>query len=166
MRALKPAERVFFAEYLARLPARRRPRRPFVEASYPGRRAVADKLIRLYLAGKKCAGSSLVRDFESAGDPLPRRGNYWIALDGRGRPRLLLRTLRVEINRFGAIPRRVVAAEGEGDLSTGYWKRVHRAAWAPHLTKWGIEDLERAEVITEHFALLHARPYRRAGLRI
>lgn len=156
MHQLRPIERAFFNEYLSRLPAGRRPRRPIITASYAGARGVTDALIRLYLDGRKTAGSSLAKDFSTAGDPMPKRGDYWIILDSRRRPRCLVRTVRVERNRFGAVPDSVALAEGEGDMSVAHWKRVHRRAYGPYLSKWGIHDLDSAMVLTEHFELLHA----------
>jgi uncharacterized protein YhfF len=157
MRKLKPLELAFWREYLDHLAAHRMPRKPFVEAAFAGGREATDGLIRLYRQGKKTAGSSLVEDFKSAGDPLPKVGNYWIILDSKERPQFLVRTVRIEINRFGGIPASVARAEGEGDLSAAYWKAVHRKAFLPSLAKWGIDDLDRAEVITEHFEILHGR---------
>lgn len=159
MKKLKPAEDAFWKGYLAGLPAGRGPRKPFVEAAFAGTRETTDGLIRLYRSGRKTAGSGLVADFKTAGDPLPKAGNYWIILDGRRRPRLLVRTVRVEFNLFAEIPAAVARAEGEGDLSVSSWKKIHRKAYLPFLAKWGIEDLERAEVVTEHFEIL--RPPRR-----
>lgn len=155
MKNLKRRELAFWNEYLETLPRARRPRRSFVGASFAGNRKCTDGLLRLYLDGKKTAGSSLVLDFISVGDPLPRVGNYWILLDSRCRPRCLLRTVRTEINIFKRIPKRIARAEGEGDLSVEFWKRVHRTVYSPFLKKWGIESLDDAEVITEHFKLLH-----------
>lgn len=157
MKKLKPLERSFWNDYLAGISPADRPRKAFVEASFAGSRNATDSLIRLYLQGRKTAGSSLVRDFLTAGDPLPKAGNYWIVLDSRQRPRLLVKTLRTEINLFGNIPRSVVLAEGEGDLSVAHWKKVHRAAYLPHLADWGIADIDSAEVITEHFQILLKR---------
>lgn len=152
---MKPQDRKFWNEYLAGLPPARRPRAPHVEAAFAGNRKITDALIALYLAGKKTAGSGLVKDYVTAGDPLPKVGNYWIALDSRNRPRCLLKTLRVETNIFKNIPKRVAIAEGEGDLSVSYWQRVHRKFYSPFVKKWGIDDLDDAEVITEHFELVH-----------
>lgn len=152
---LKRRELAFWNEYLETLPRARRPRRPLVSASFAGNRKCTDGLLRLYLDGKKTAGSSLVQDFISSGDLLPRVGNYWILLDSRSRPRCLLRTVRTEINAFKRVPKRIARAEGEGDLSLNFWRRVHRKFYSPFLKKWGIESLDDAEVITEHFKLLH-----------
>lgn len=154
---LKWIESSFWGEYLAALPTALRSRKPRVEAAFAGNRKITDDLIALYLAGKKTAGSGLVKDYLTMGDPLPKVGNYWIALDSRRRPRCLLKTVRVEINVFKRIPKRIAVAEGEGDLSVAYWKRVHRKFYSPFLKKWGIDDLDEAEVITEHFELVHPR---------
>ena len=154
---MKPQQRKFWDEHLAGLPPARRPRDPRVSAAFAGNRKITDGLIALYLAGKKTAGSGLVGDYLTAGDPLPRVGDYWIVLDSRSRPRLLLKTVRVEINLFKKIPKRIAVAEGEGDLSVASWKRVHGRFYAPFLKKWGIENIDDAEVITEHFELVHRR---------
>lgn len=154
---LKPTERAFWAEYVRRIPSVFKPRNPCVHSAFAGNRKTTDELIRLYLAGQKSAGSGLVKDYLTAGDPLPRVGDYWIALDSRAQPRLLLKTVRVEINVFKKIPKRIAVAEGEGDMSVAHWKRVHRKFFSPSLKRWGIDDLDEAEVITEHFALVHRR---------
>lgn len=104
---LKQRELAFWNEYIETLPRARRPRRPFVSASFAGNPKCTDSLLRLYLDGKKTAGSSLVQDFISSGDPLPRVGNYWILLDSKSRPRCLLRTVRTGINAFKRVPKRI-----------------------------------------------------------
>jgi uncharacterized protein YhfF len=157
MKRLKPLERAFWNAYLAQLPPGERPGNPFVEAAFAGGRAGTDGLIRLYRQGKKTAGSGLVKDYESAGDPLPKVGNYWIVLDSRGRPQFIVKTIRTEINVFGDIPKSVARAEGEGDLSVSYWKGAHRRFYLPSLGKWGITNINKAKVITEHFEIVHER---------
>ncbi len=165
MKKLRPLERIFWDDYLATLPSNSRPRKQFVEAAFAGRREGTDALIRLYRLGKKSAGSSLVKDFESAGDPLPKVGNYWIMLDSHERPQLLVKTIRTEINLFGDIPKAVARAEGEGDLSVSYWKKAHRDFYLSFLTKWGIADINKAKVITEHFEILyHSCPVKVGGI--
>jgi uncharacterized protein YhfF len=154
---LKPSEQTFWKEYLAFVPPSHRPRKPFVAAAFAGNRKTTDALIALYLAGKKSAGSGLVRDYLKAGDRLPDVGDFWIALDSRNRPRCLLKTVRVEFNLFRKVPRRIAVAEGEGDRSLAHWRRVHRKFFSPFLEEWGIEELDEAEVITEHFRLVHRR---------
>lgn len=155
MKKLKPLERTFWKEYLVSISAAARPKKPFVYAGYAGGRKNTDALIRLYRAGKKSAGSGLVADYETAGDPLPKTGDYWILLDSRDRPRFLLKTIRTELNLFGRIPKSVARAEGEGDLSIAHWKKVHARFYYPFLGDWGVDDIDKAVVITEHFEIVH-----------
>lgn len=155
MKNLKPLERAFWKSYLATLPMKGRPKKPFVAAAYAGGRKNTDALIRLYRAGKKSAGSGLVADYETAGDPLPKVGDFWIILDSRDRPQFLMKTVRTELNPFGRIPKSVARAEGEGDLSVAYWKKAHANFYSPFLGGWGIDDIDKAVVITEHFEIVH-----------
>ncbi len=155
MKNLKPLEQSFWKDYLASLPPKIRLKKPFVYAGYAGGRKNTDALIRLYRAGKKTAGSGLVKDYATAGDPLPKVGDYWILLDSRDRPQFLLKTLRTELNLFGRIPKSVARAEGEGDLSVAYWKKAHARFYFPFLSEWGLDDIDKAVVITEHFEIVH-----------
>ncbi len=127
---------------------------PHVEASIAGNNEIADSLLELYLEGKKTAGSSLVKDFESAGDELPKVGDYWIILDSGKDPRCIVKTVRVEIYRFDRVPEEVAVAEGEGDLSLGYWRKAHRDFFTPFLKGWGIIDLDKERVVTEFFEVV------------
>lgn len=158
MKRLKPRERAFWNSYLAQLPVSGRPSNPFVEAAFAGGRKGTDALIRLYRQGKKTAGSGLVQDYASAGDPLPKVGNYWIILDSHERPRFLVKTIRTEINLFRDIPKTVARAEGEGNLSVSHWKKAHRIFYLPFLAKWGIPDINKTKVITEHFEIVYEQP--------
>ena len=155
MKPLKPNEIKFWRGYLNSLPAAVRPLHPCVEAAYPGDHKAGDELLDLYLTGEKTAGSSLVKDFEASGDPLPAAGNYWIFLDGRNNPCCILKTLSVIFHRFKDIPEEIAKAEGEGDCSVAYWKKVHEELYTPYLKKWRIADLQNAEVVTEFFEVVY-----------
>jgi uncharacterized protein YhfF len=140
--------------YLDGLPTGVRPLGP-ISAACPGSPQIADRLLDLYLAGTKTAGSGLVEDYLTARDPLPKVGDHWIFLDSGGRPRCILRTSRVEMRVFRDVPERIAVAEGEGDLSLAYWKRAPAEHYRPHLSEWGIDDIEAATVVTEFFTLVH-----------
>ncbi len=154
MKSLTREQAALWARYLKTLPPARRPRRAHVAADFAGDRKVSDGLIHLYLDGRKTAGSSLTADFASARQPLPKPGNYWIILDGRRRPRLIVRTDKIVFFVFKNIPGHVAHAEGEGDLSVAHWKHVHRKMYSPFLARWGIERLDDARVVTEFFTLV------------
>lgn len=117
---------------------------------------ITDELLALYINGKKTAGSSLLKDYEVTGDALPVPEKlYWIVLDSNKAPRVLLKTVRVERCVFKDIPESVAIAEGEGDLSLEYWRRVHIEFFTPFLQGWGVKDLEEEIVITEYFEVVH-----------
>jgi uncharacterized protein YhfF len=153
---LKPAEQEFWNRYLATLDTKEREiaERSWVEANMAGSREITDALLALYLAGKKDAGSGLVKDYETMQDPLPKVGNHWIILDSNERPLCLVRTRKVEIHKFSEIPSYVAEAEGEGDLSVAYWKEAHASFFSPFLKRWGVGRLEEAEVVVEFFDVL------------
>src|SRR5690606_11295805 len=54
--------------------------------------ALADELLGLVLRGPKRTTATLVADLAAAGEPPPRIGGHWVACDGAGRPRAILRT--------------------------------------------------------------------------
>ena len=122
----------------------------------PGNKQIADGLVALYLTGKKSAGSGLVKDYDVAGDPLPRVGDYWIVLDSSEQPRCIVKTIKVEIHTFDAVTEEIALAEGEGDLSLGYWRDAHRRFFTPLLTSFDITDLSKALVVTEFFEIFKA----------
>lgn len=151
--SLAPAHEAYWRAYVDRLPTGSRVGR--VVADYAGDPSVTDRLIDLYLSGRKIAGSGLVEDYLASGDPLPEIGDHWIALGADGTPRCILRTLEVETHAFLKVPERIAVAEGEGDLTLEYWRRAHAAHFAPHLREWGLGAVEDATVVTEFFEIVH-----------
>ena len=151
---LTPSQHAFWQEYLDRLAPDEHPTGAVI-ADCPGSPDIADDLIDLYLAGRKTAGSGLLAAYKAEGDPLPQVGDHWLALDARERPRCILRTRRLETHRFDEAPERIAVAEGEGDRSLDHWRRAHAEHFRPHLTAWGIDDLDAAVVVTEFFDLVH-----------
>lgn len=157
MRSLKPIEQKYWQSYLDSLAPEERPRHPRVEANFAGGPSLTDELLRLYLTGKKIAGSSVAEDFMAAGDPLPQVGNYWICLDSRGEPRCILKTAKVVFHKFKDVPIEIAIAEGEGDLSLEYWRRVHTEFFSPHLSDWGIVNIDEATIVTEYFEVVYPK---------
>ncbi len=152
--SLNPACQSYWQAYLGRLGALADQRIHKVVASYAGSRETTNGLIDLYLAGVKSAGSGVAEDYASAGDPLPEVGDHWIALGADGEPRCILRTRQVEIHRFKDVPERIAVAEGEGDLTLGYWRCAHASQYIPYLQEWGMNNIEEATIVTEFFDLV------------
>lgn len=152
-RPMNEKEKALWLKYIEGLPESERPTDPHVEVAYAGNAEITDQLIELYLQKKKWAGSGLVEDYQSVGDPLPKVGNYWMLLRSNGEVACLLKTTSVEFFKYQEIPERVAIAEGEGDLSVADWKELHGKFFTPNLEKWGVKNLDEATVITEFFSL-------------
>ena len=155
MKTLFPIEQNFWDDYVKTLPKENKPNNPFVEASFSGTKEITDDLIVLFLLGKKNAGSSVVEDFETMGEPLPVIGNYWIVLSRQMEPKLIAKTVKVTINKFMNVPAEIATAEGEGDLSIEYWRKVHSELYIPHLAEWNLKSMGDATIITEFFEIVY-----------
>lgn len=126
-----------------------------MSAGYAGNQEITDELLALYFASKKTAGSSILEDYLTAGDPPPQVGNYWIYLNSHDQPSCILRTEKVVIHKFKDVPIEIAIAEGEGDLSLDYWRRIHSEIYSSHLPKWGLNDIADATVVTEYFSIVY-----------
>jgi uncharacterized protein YhfF len=153
MSRLKDIEKKYWEAYVRTLPMEMIG--PIVRAEYAGSPEISAGLLNLYLEGKKSAGSSVLEDFLSVGDPVPQVGDYWILLKGGGEPGCILRTDKIILHKFNDVPVEVAVAEGEGDLSLNYWRRVHSQLWEPQIANWGLAKMEDATVLTEFFSLVH-----------
>ena len=154
---LKPLEQAHWQKYVDALSASQKEKmnEVFVSAGYAGNPQITDELLGLYLCGRKTAGSSLMEDFLSCGERLPQVGDHWIYLDSSGTPRCILKTEKIVVNKFKDVPEEIAVAEGEGDLSLAYWKRVHSELYMPFLKTWGVENLDEAWVLTEFFSIVY-----------
>ncbi|MGD8200477.1 ASCH domain-containing protein [Ornithinimicrobium sp. W1679] len=123
---------------------------------------LADELLGLVLAGGKRATSALVADFLAEDEPLPRVGSHWIACDGRGRPRIVIRSTELRIGTFDGVDPAYAADEGEGDLSLESWRREHRRYWTRSCAARGESWSQDQEIVLERFVVVwppeHADP--------
>lgn len=101
----------------------------YVVECYGDNAALADELLHEVMHGSKRATSSLANEYAHYGEREPREGDHWIVCDGRGEPRIIQRVVSVQRSSFFDVPADFAAAEGEGDLSLEYWRRVHREFW-------------------------------------
>lgn len=152
---MKEEIKEYWNNYLDTIPEEDHPVHPHVEVSIAGNDEICDSLLELYLNGKKTAGSGLVKDYNLANDDLPVEGNYWIVLNSDQEAKCILKTIRIEINQFKNITQEIAKAEGEGDLSTDFWKTAHKNFFEPFLKDWKIEDLEEEDVVTEFYEVVY-----------
>lgn len=117
---------------------------------------LADELLGLVLSGRKRATSELVADFVARGDGLPRIGSHWIACDGAGVPRAVLRTIELRVGAFASADAAFAADEGEDDLSLASWQREHRRYWTRVTAARGATWSEDQDIVFERFTVAWA----------
>ncbi|WP_374108109.1 MULTISPECIES: ASCH domain-containing protein [Microbacterium] len=84
----------------------------------------------------------------------PRVGSHWIACDGRGVPRIIIRTVELRLGPFASADAAFAADEGEDDLSLANWQREHRRYWTRVAQAQGREWSEDEEIVFERFQVV------------
>jgi uncharacterized protein YhfF len=117
-------------------------------------RAMADDLVGLVLAGTKRATAGLVADHAVEAEPLPRVGAHWVACDGGGRPRAVLRTTELRIGRLDSVDDAFAWDEGEGERTRADWLAGHLRYFTRSLAARGEEWDDDLEVVFERFRVV------------
>jgi len=136
-----------------------RPGRAAVDDEHPAEcfgdsAELADELIGLVLHGPKRATAGLVADFAAEGEPLPRIGGHWIACDGAGVPRAVLRSQELRIGPVDSVDDAFAYDEGEGDRTRDDWLRGHRGYFTRTCAALGERFTDEHEVVFERFAVV------------
>ncbi len=116
--------------------------------------ALADELLAAVLSGTKRATSELVAAYRADGDDLPRIGSHWIACDGSGAPRIVIRSTALRIGPFASADAAFAFAEGEDDRTLESWRREHRRYWTRTAAARGAEWSEDDEIVFERFVVV------------
>lgn len=85
----------------------------------------ADECARLVAAGRKQATAPSLWGFSHRDEAVPSVGALDVITTWSGEAVAIIRTTRVAIIPYQDVDRAFAAAEGEGDGSLGYWRRVH-----------------------------------------
>lgn len=148
----RSAALAMWQEYAARLPVR-----PLEEPAvdrFGDSAALTDELLGLVLAGTKRATAGLVADFAAAGEPLPRIGGHWVACDGAGTPRCVLRTTELRLGRLDSVDDAFAWDEGEDDRTRASWLREHERYFRRTQAARGEEWSDDLEVLFERFRVV------------
>lgn len=98
-----------------------------VEFAGPG--PLREQLIAAIRSGRKTATSSLVRQYEVAGEPLPVAGQRGVVVDSAGQPQFIIQTVDVQIVPLCEVPLAHAVDEGEDYESVDDWRTGHLAFW-------------------------------------
>lgn len=115
---------------------------------------LGDALLAAVTHGPKRATSSLLADLAAAGEPLPVIGAHWVACDGHGTPRAILRTTELRIATFDRVDEDFAFDEGEDDRSLESWRREHRRYFTRTSARRGAPFTGDEELLLERFAVV------------
>ena len=115
----------------------------------------ANALAELVSIGKKKATASALWVYEHDNEPVPQIGDYSIIVDWAGDPKVIIKTINVEILPFIEVTQEFAAKEGEGDLSLNYWRRVHRDFFDQECSRIGRQYIDNMPVVCEEFELVY-----------
>lgn len=118
----------------------------------------ANKLGDLVLAGPKRATASLLWVYEAENEPVPQAGELSIITNWAGEPLCVIETTEVTITPFNAVSAEFAAAEGEGDRSLAYWRKVHWDFFSEECAEIGREPADDMPVIRERFKVVYPTP--------
>ncbi|MFE4833446.1 ASCH domain-containing protein [Arthrobacter sp. NPDC056691] len=148
------AAKLFWSEYAAACPEAVRLCGDYTVERFGDSVALADELLRAVTEGAKRATSELADEFLAAGESLPRIGSHWIACDGSGVPRVVLRTVELRLGPFTSADEAFARDEGEDDGSLTSWQAGHRRYWTRARDRRGLEWAEADEIVFERFRVV------------
>ncbi len=114
----------------------------------------ANELAELVLRGKKVATASLLWEYETSGNRLPQTGDLSVVTDWQASPLCVIETLQVEIRAFEDVDDEFAGAEGEGDLSLAYWRRVHWSYFGRVCEQLAQQRSPKMAVVCERFRVI------------
>lgn len=110
---------------------------------------LADSLLALVISGEKTATC-----WDAALGQLTEVGRLMVACDSEGKPRAVLRTVKLVQSRFCDVSAEFARKEGEGDRSLDWWRDAHEryfrrnGNFAPEMLLW-CEGFEVAALIAD-----------------
>lgn len=114
----------------------------------------ANELAELVLRGKKAATASLLWQYETGGKRAPQTGDLSVVTDWQTSPLCVIETSGVEVQAFEDVDDEFAAAEGEGDLSLEYWRRVHWAYFGRVCEQLAQDRSPTMPVVCERFRVV------------
>lgn len=113
------------------------------------------ELLDLVLEGKKRASTSLVKESEIEGWPLPEVGQYNIILDGSDKPAAVIKTVSVRRCRFSEVDEEHAYWEGEDERTLESYIREHTKYYRRRGEALGFEFTPDMEVVLDRFEMMY-----------
>ncbi|MCV6628876.1 MAG: ASCH domain-containing protein [Flavobacteriaceae bacterium] len=117
----------------------------------------ADDCANLVLSGDKCATAPSLWWFENEKEPLPQIGDLEIVTNWDGRAMAIIQITDLIYRPYKKIDADFAFAEGEGDKSLAYWKKVHQAFYTREMESHGAQFSEDMTIVCIYFELVYAK---------
>lgn len=130
------------------------PDEPLVVEAFGDSPELADELIAFVVDGPKRATAGLVADFVAEGEPLPRLGSHWIACDGSGAPRAVLRSVELRLGPLSSVDAQFAWDEGEYERTLESWLDGHRRYFRRACAALGLDYSDEIELCFERFRVV------------
>ena len=82
------------------------------------------------------------------------RGSHWVACDGKGRPRLVMRSVELRVGPVNSVDEAFAYDEGEGERTRDWWLDAHRGFWQRSCARMGLEYDDTMEAVFERFTVV------------
>ena len=115
----------------------------------------ANHLAQLVLAGTKRATAGLAWSFEHDGRAAPKPGDLSVVTDWHGKPLCVIATTSISMVPYEDVSAEFAAAEGEGDGSLEYWRKVHWDYFQRECARIGRKPTATMPVLCEHFEVVY-----------
>ncbi|WP_144795757.1 ASCH domain-containing protein [Microbacterium paludicola] len=100
---------------------------PISEYAFPG--PLRDQLVAAIIAGEKTATTSLVVEYELAGEALPAVGDRAVVVDSAGEPVGIEEIVAVDVRPLAEVDLAHAIDEGEGFTTVAQWREAHEQYW-------------------------------------
>ena len=98
-----------------------------MEFAFPG--PLRDQLVAAVLDGSKTTTTSLLTEYERAGEPPPAPGRRHAVADSAGQLVAVIETTAVRVLRLAEVDLDHTLGEGEGYTSVAGWRAAHERFW-------------------------------------
>lgn len=141
----------FWERFLASLPAGKVPPAAYDYWHFCDNEKDADELGELVLRGIKTATCAQLQEYEHEGEKITAPGDYSIITNWRGEPLCVIQVTSVRIVPYCEVDAHHAGAEGEGDRSLDYWRKVHYDCFSRECDRQGWNFSEDTPLVLLEF---------------
>ena len=94
--------------------------------------------------------------YEHHNESMPQVGDLFIVTDWYGTAKAVIEITKIELVRFKDVTEAFAQAEGEGDKSLAFWRKIHKEYYSREMEKAGVYFNENILIYCECFKMIFA----------